>query len=188
MQKWIVLLLSLLLMLPAAALSETGARAIEFDDFMIAVGENDLFQMSEAGEESLFRLFPDYDEAAESHPNLIASTVLVPLAGLTEEEALLFAEGLMESGVRSLTAEGVIVSDKQLLRSDLDAETGAVTVLFTLVVDPSALGAEQTLQVCMGCRYIPVGEERCLAFTVGCTSQQEAEMLFAYLDQNLIIK
>ena len=38
MQKWIVLLLSLLLMLPAAALSETGARAIEFDDFMIAVG------------------------------------------------------------------------------------------------------------------------------------------------------
>lgn len=185
MKKWIVLLLSLLLLLPAAAQGETGARAVEFEDFIIHVGENDLLQMGEAGAASLFQLFPDYDEAAQGHPNLIASVAPAAMSVLTEEEAVFFAENVMQAVMQSLTGEGITV---QLLRGDLDAETGAVTVLFALVVDASELGAEQTMQVYMGCRYYPVDDERSLSFTVGCTTQEEAEMLFAYLDQNLVIK
>ncbi|MBE5814866.1 MAG: hypothetical protein E7320_06620 [Clostridiales bacterium] len=188
MKKWIVLLLSLLLLLPAAAQGETGARAVEFEDFIIHVGENDLLQMGEAGAASLFQLFPDYDEAAQGHPNLSASLAPAAISVLTEEEAAFFAENVMQAGMQSLTGEGITVAGQQLLRGDLDAETGAVTVLFTLVVDASALGVEQTMQVYMGCRYYPVGDERSLSFTVGCTTPEEAEMLFAYLDQNLVIK
>lgn len=189
MKKWIALLLVLLLLLSAACLGEEERRIVEFDDFCIAVSDRDLLQLEEeTGSTSLFRLFPDYDAATVSHPNIIAAWAPGILGDLSDEEVLVFCNSIMQVGIQSLTAEGVAVTNEQLLRAEQDAKTSAITVLFTLDADVTALGLDMRMTVCMGCRYIPFGEKGCCSFTLGCETVEEAEMLIAYMDKNLTIK
>ena len=179
----------MLLLLPSACLGEEERRIVEFDDFCIEVSERDLLQQGEAvGLDTLFRLFPDYDEAAASHPNIIAAWVPGILYEVRDEDLLVFCSSVVHAGIRSLTAAGVSVTNEQLLRAERDAETGAITVLFTLDVDVATLGLGGQMTLCMGWRYIPFGEKGCCSFTLGCETVEEAEMLIAYMDKNLYIR
>lgn len=189
MKKLSALLMLLLLLLPAVSLGEEGIRIVEFEDFRIAVSERDLLWLGEeTGSSNILQLFPDYDEAAATHPNIIAAWTPEALPAFSDEQVPAFCSSLMQSGIQQLTAEGVVVTDAQLLRADWAADTGAITVLFTLDADVAALGLEMKMMVCMGCRYFSREGKGCYSFTVGCTTPEEAEMLFAYLDENLTMK
>lgn len=189
MRKMIALLLCLLLLLSAGSLGEAERRAVEFEDFTIAVGEQDLLQLGEEiGSSSIFRLFPAYDAAAVSHPNIIATWVPSPLDGLTNEQVLAFGNGVMQAAAQNLTANNIVVINEEMLRSDRNEADGAITVLFTLEVDAATLGVDAKMNVYMDSRYVPMGEKGCYSFTVGCESVEEAEMLFDYLDRHLTIK
>lgn len=189
MRKMIALLLSLLLLLPAVSVGEAERRAVEFEDFIIAVSERDLLQMGEeTGSSSLFQLFPDYDATAASHPNIIATWVPGALDGLNDEQVLEFGNGVMQAAAQNLKANNIVVTNEEMLRIDRDEENGAITVLFTLEVDAAALGVDAKMDVYMGSRYVPLGEKGCYSFTVGCESVEEAEMMFDYLDRYLTIK
>ena len=110
------------------------------------------------------------------------------MGDLSDEEVLAFCSSVVHAGIRSLTAAGVSATNEQLLRAERDAETGAITVLFTLDADVAALGLDMQMTVCMGCRYIPFGEKGCCSFTLGCETVEEAEILIAYMDKNLYIR
>lgn len=189
MKKLFAFLLCLMLLLPVVSLSETERHAVEFDDFIITVSDRDLLQMGEeTGSSSLFQLFPDYDVAAVSHPNIIATWIPSALDGLNDEQVLAFGNGVMQAAAQNLTANNIVVTNEKMLRIDHDEENGVITVLFTLEVDATALGVDATMDVYMGSRYVPLGEKGCYSFTVGCESVEEAEMLFDYLDRYLTIK
>ena len=110
------------------------------------------------------------------------------LGDLSDEEVLAFCNSIMQVGIQSLTAEGVAVTNEQLLRAEQDAKIVAITVLFTLDVDVATLGLGGQMTLCMGWRYIPFGEKGCCSFTLGCEMMEEAEMLIAYMDKNLYIR
>lgn len=120
MKRMIALLLGLLLVFPAVSLSEDEARTVEFEDFTLVVGANDLLLTGdEAGSANIFKVFPNDDENAATHPNIIAWWTERVIGDLSDAE----------------------VAGK-------------------------------------GTYY----------FTVGCSTQEEAEALFSYLDTHLIIK
>jgi len=188
-KKLLVLLLSLLLLLPAVSLGEGETRSVEFDDFVLTVSSNDLLQTGEeAGSSNLFVLFPDYDEAADSHPNILARWTAQTINAMSDAEVLDFCNGDMQSGIDSMTAAGVTVTNEQLHRAERDGETGAITVLYTLDIDVAALGLDMKTTVCMGVRYVPLGEKGTYYFTIGCETLEEAETLLACLDRNMTIK
>jgi len=183
------LLLSLLLLLPAVVMGEAELRPVEFEDFIIIVGEGDLLQLGEeTGSSSIFQLFPDYDVAAVSHPNIIATWIPSALDVRNDEQVLEFGKGVMQAAAQNLTANNIVVTNEKMLRIDREEENGVITVLFTLEVDVAALGMDAKMDVYMGSRYYSLGEKGCYSFTVGCESAEEAEMLFDYLDRNLTIK
>ena len=56
-----------------AALGETETRIVEFDDFTLAVGADDLLLLGEeAGSSNSFKIFPHDHAEAASHPNILA--------------------------------------------------------------------------------------------------------------------
>ncbi|MBQ3486109.1 MAG: hypothetical protein IJA77_11495 [Clostridia bacterium] len=189
MKKLSILLLCLLLLLPAVSLGEAGTRIVEFDDFTLTVSESDLLLTGEdAGIENLFKVFPHHDAEAAAHPNIIARWTEQDLSGMNDTEAIDFCYGDMQAAIQSLTAQNLTVSNEQMLRAELDEETGAITVLYSLDVDTAALGQDMTMTVYMGCRYVPLGEKGTYYFTLGCSSAEEAKALLAYLDNSLVIR
>lgn len=189
MKSLIALLLSLVLLFPAASLGAGEDHLVEFDDFTLIVGSDDLLLMDEETRDTkLFELFPNANKEVTTHSNIIASWIDLDMSQFSDEQVAELCNNVLQSGVQSLTAEQIVVTNEQQLIAERDEETGTITMLFSLNVDTSAWGMDMKLSIYMGERYIPLGEKGTYRFTVSGATLEEMEMMFAYLDKNLMIK
>lgn len=186
MKKLLALLLSLMLLLPAVSLGEAAIDACteEFDDFYLTYTSLDILQKGEKTEGGiLFVLFPAYSEADTFHNNINAvwtAENVVDLGGYTVED---FAAAVITNAANGLAAQNIAATNAQLLGAQQDAETGAITVLYSMDMDYSASGVDLVLNPLYQLQlYCPAGELGSYVFTISSTSLEDAEIMLNYIN------
>lgn len=189
MKKLLALLLSLLLLLPAVSLGESETYTVDFDDFILTVSSDDIIQKGQKTEGGVvFMLYPNYDEAAISHPNISSAWTAEGLDGVTTVTAPIFGAQVLQGIVDNLAAQNVIISNSQVLDAQFDEETGSLTLVFAMDADYSGMGVDVQLAMYMVQVYIPLGEKGTYVFAITSDTMEGADALLTYLGDNLAFK
>lgn len=189
MKKLIALLLTLILLLPAVSLGESETYTVDFDDFILTVSSDDILQKGQKTEGgTIFMLYPNYDEAATSHPNISSAWTAEVLEGVTDVTAPIFGTQVLQGIVDGLSAQNIAVTNGQLLDAQFDEEAGSLTLAFAMDADYSGMGVDVQLAMYMVQVYIPLGEKGTYVFAITHDTMEGVDALLTYLGDNLAFK
>lgn len=142
MKKLLTLVLALMLLCGVAM-----ADVVDFGDFSMDLDPATMAAHYEKQEAQVFlNLFPNYDENADSHPNInvIWQEDVIDIAAQDPQEV---AEVLMNEIYPGLESQGIKVSNVTLLGADHDEHEGvpALSVVYTYDVDYSGMGVDKQM-------------------------------------------
>ena len=175
--------LLMLIVLPAhgESMSSRSATVEYFDDLSVKVESSDLFQRGNKKEgETLFVLYPDYDESALYRENINASWMGDTLAPDSDEMANLMGSIVLEEMVDQLERLGAAVPEYRLIETDYDEATGKTTIAMMMMLDFSDSGTELIFPMHQLLYFVPVDDG---IYLLTMTSDSETGMyeLFSYM-------
>lgn len=187
MKKLLALLLSLMLLLPAVSFAEAAESVdvypVEFDDFILYVTSYDIIQKAAAKEEGqlLFMLYPAYDDASLTHPNINGVWTAQDLAAALDDlDAAAFAQDVIDESVQGLTAQGIIATNPQLISAE--KVDGIMVLAYSMDMDYSGAGVDLQATIYQMQFYIGLGEKGSYVFTLSAYNADDLIALSEYVE------
>lgn len=184
MKKLLSVLLSLMLLMPAAALAQTAEETVtvDFDDFTLELGANDVYETGEkVSNKVLVQVYADYDPNAgmADNFNIVWSDGDITVA-LDEVGIEAYARAMMEGTAGELESMGLALPEYRLI--DVVYENGVASVCTYMIVDYSGIGypiqtAMYQLQV-----YLPQPDASTYVITFTSATEEGLNRLTGYLD------
>ena len=183
MKKLFAVLLSLMLLLPALAVGESGST-VDFGDFTLTVQPGDYLEQDvKADGNVMFTLLPDYDENNSFHPNVNCTWTAEALSSMDDAQAQEFAQSVLTNTAAALEDMGVVVTDPMVLSAAYDADSFSYTLIQSMAVDYAPAGVDLQMElVQMQMYFCPGTFDGTYIFTFTASGIDKLLVLMNYLD------
>ncbi len=181
MKRFFALLLVLCLA-ACAALAETAIPVtLDFGDFTLTLDHSTPIDQAESREENTiwFTYFPDYDESAAMHPNVncVWNSYCYDFSDMTAEDCMASARETMDGTVAALAAQGIAVSDVEILTAEVIDLSGKPSYAYiaSYYADYSGMGIDIRTTLYIQQAYVSDPAFGTYVFTV--TAQNMADVV-----------
>lgn len=184
MKKVLALILSLMLLLPAAGLCEAAADTITLDlgDFTMDVLPTDVYltgQKTDGGQ--LFQLYPNYNQNNMFHRNMVGAWMSQNMADVLAVISIEdFAAMMLDQATAQLAQQNIVVTNPQVVETSVTDEYATIT--FSFDVDYSGVGVDLAMTMVQKQIYVMKGAAGTYLFNLGAESIEGIDEMMMYFD------
>ena len=184
MKKLLAALLALALLLPAAAMAD---QTVDLGVCVLRVNDDAYVTYGDKESGMLVQIIPDPNAEVMFYDNInvVWTDAEISDIDISVEE---FAEFVMKTAMEGMAAQGVTVSNEQLIGSELTAEEDYLTLYYTIDVDYSNLGIDLQLTLHFTQLAMSFEDEGMYTFTCTASSADGALALLDYIDSAIEMK